>query len=240
MSCSRLTVAAALTALCLGGPVHAGIDLSWNECATSPGALPGMVLNCDGSELPPIVVSFSSPVTVSDMAGIDALIRIHADEIGALPPFWQFQFGSCTGSGLDVSDRWRTTSTSCTNPWGFLGNSSQTVIGARPVDARHIEYLVTVYSSFGATFAVTAGQHYFGFELQMYPQETGCEGCNAPVTIEGVDLTIMRTSGSPIIITSPGVGTNCISSNGGACGWCGGTECPTVPTTWSALKSLYR
>lgn len=218
-----------------------GLDLTWDECAFSPGAVQSIDLDCSGAALPPMVVSFNVDTAIPDLTGIDAVLRLHADDTPEIPPFWQFQFGSCATSGIAPSHRWRTTSTGCTTPWGLFGGTTQSSLNSVRLDDRHAEFYVSVRNGILAPVALDAGVRYFAFELQLYVETPVCAGCTAPISIDLLQIVVSRASGSTWILNGPGGVGICITSHGGDCGGdCGRLECPAVATTWSALKSLYR
>jgi len=242
--------ASLLALLALASTAHAGgIALRWGSCEGTA----NRNFACDrstGSEL--LVGSFSPPPGISQLTGIEMILRITSAD-GTVPNWWQmFAVGSCRRSSvamsLDMSDQ-----TDCDDPWSGQAMGG---IGSWEIDGTGAN--VRMEAAVAPEYAASSrsGTTYAAFKLLINHQRSNgagsCGGCDAPVCVklEAIRLCQPGTLIDPnsYKYSAPTVDlTDGINGMGGAtqvATWQGGTSTCSAglskPSTWSELKARFK
>lgn len=239
-----------LALLALASSAHAsGIALRWGSCQ----GFANRNFACDkstGSEL--LVGSFDPPGGISQMSGMEAILRITSAD-GSVPSWWQmYSSGSCRRSSIsasfDMSDQFE-----CDDPW-----SGQAMGGLAlwEADGTGINVKMAAAVPPSALQSVPSGRTYAAFKLIINHQKSSgpgaCGGCETPVCVklEAIRLTqpgrLIDANSHKWESLNTDI-TQGISGMGGSsqvATWQGGTSNCSAglakPTTWSELKSRFR
>lgn len=236
-----------LALLSLPAPdAQAGLDLAWDECATTGGVQDVAFACSDYYAWRTLYATVVMPVTIEDFLRLDFVLDLQVDA-AELPPFWDFAHpvsnplgcnpgwifgpqriptGSCAGTTLV----WNT----CPNdPAGPVTNVAYYARSGAANRGRFVGYNNRVCGT-----RVDQGTLLFAFHLELYSALAEyCPGCTTPATIVWNEAVLTGVTGDPVSVTGPGMGSNCVTVNGSAIP-CGAT--PARRSTWGALKSLYR
>lgn len=231
-------------------PAFAGLDITWDGCATGPGLHPSdKALACAEGDVNELYGVFQSPATLTNFTAIDCFIDLQVDA-PALTPFWTFQTAISAGCNtqMAISDvRPASSACSATNPWGTGGGSGDNAIGYVPGQggANRGRFVTTSFRNATPLTTVTGGVSYYAWHIILASDAEavdGCTGCSTPVAIvwnqANVSSATAQNASEAVVtvITNPGIVSNCATGSGG--GACGAT--PVKNKTWGALKSLYR
>jgi len=168
---------------------RAGLDLTWNAFNTSASGADNVMFDCatlNGSQL---FANFQSAQAIPQFLAMDAVIDIRTAG-GTLPPFWHFESGGCNQGGLGLTDA--KSATLCPNAtngnlWGANGNEATSAITAYDVGhggSDRLRVLLTIARESMAPVALTAGQNYYAFELDLATDNaSSCTGCTTPAVI---------------------------------------------------------
>jgi hypothetical protein len=259
------TLAVALIALTAPVAMGAGLDLAWNNCATTGGAADVSLPCAGGLPLKSMYGSFSVDAPVTGFAALDFFIDIEVDDPG-LPTFWQFNTATSVGcnGGLAITQDFDPAygGLFCPgveyvygdyNTGGFaMGDAMEGKVlgyvpnqGGAPNRGRVVG---SIFRRADNTRNLNAATNYLGLVLAMNSlsaSERGgsCNGClvsSAWVWNQANIGAIPASQNGPestVVVTGPGAVSNCATTGGGN-SLCGAT--PTQSKSWGALKSLYR
>ena len=221
---SRRGVSLALIMLAAAPRVAAaGLYRTWSACNTSTLGTDGITLACDGSSGAQLFGNFQSPQSISGFLAMDAVLDVRTDA-QTLPLFWHFETGGCNEGGLGLSDARPATlcpNATNANPWGPGGNDAVSAITAYDVghggDSR-VRILMTISRSASSPIALTAGQNYFGFVLEVATDNaTGCGGCSTPAVL-GWSKAVLYGSSQTVELSLSGTRLATVALNGGIAG----------------------
>lgn len=254
----RAFAACTLLALALAAPASgAGLDLTWDACATN-GGVSDVTFDCaNPSAAHTLHFVFTSSEPLFQLRALDGIVQLQSDA-AELPPFWNLQHpvtnpfacngawsaderrpSECTGA---VPAAYTTPGipepafeVTFTTPWG--GSASRARMG---FFARRDNWNLV-------SLPIVPGTAYYLGQIDFYTALAGsCEGCESPVVMVWDDLTAYGygeggyDGGAAFIsthVSGPGLVSNCASVNGAQ------TPCSATPAkqlTWGRLKSLYR
>jgi hypothetical protein len=243
-----------LLLLLAGSPAQAGsINLRWNACWGDGGVM-NRTFACDtnaGSDL--LVGSFVLPQDFPRVLGCQIFVDL-AVAGGSLPPWWQVRnAGSCRLGGIGFSPTSPAPSAICTD-WSsgqaIGGIASYTVDPFGPGSARLIA-ATAVATEYAAD--LFAGLEYSAFRLTLSHAKTvgtgACAGCDLGACIAFKFIRLTTTGlGLQLDLSSSFSDDRLVTWQGGA-GVVfepsrGALNCPLAtparPSTWGAVKGLYR
>jgi hypothetical protein len=239
----------ALAVLMVARADAAGLSLTWDRCATNPGATTNTTFDCsDPSAIHTLYAVFSSPVAANVLA-LEFSIDFQVDA-PALPTFWQINTPitptACNDGVLFARIRSATTC-SAKQIWQAGGAAVMNPqVGFAPYGGPNRGRIVgSVWTT--TPIAIAANENCHGFHINFLPSvatEAGgsCAGCQTPAAIVWNSATIGELAHGGVVpedvpITGAGIVGNCATVNG-ATSVCAAT--PARNRTWGALKSLYR
>jgi len=243
--------------LAMSPPAHAaGVDIAWDRCAAD-GGVANAVLDCANPDAyRSAFLSFISDTPMPQFDHVDYVLDLQVDA-PALPPFWNLlewvdnRSGCNTGWDFCEGSHDRSACPTSLNAWvvrGPCGAVCEASATFRPGPGgpnrgRIIATIRTGCHSDTVTIRPNASYDIHALSFYSYDAiEAGgtCAGCATPVTfvLNQVTLFSLDTAIAPIVITGPGVSSNCITLNGGGGVPCGATR--SKPSTWGTLKELYR
>lgn len=235
-----------------------GINMAWNDCASSGGTV-NRPFNCGintGQDV--LVGSFVLPVAAPSVISLEATIGIIneptftiCDPIPPnpqgcvyppLPSWWQLQTGGCRAGALSVATNFLQPpfgSGVCMDFWqnqalGF-SNYEWNVNGTGQARLR---LAIAIPTDQAASLA--EGQEYYGFQVVLrHTRAIGtdaCEGCCTPVTLFCEQMTVVQNYPTPDMVLSTPDQQNWVTWNNGnlAC------VTPTRNRTWGGIKATYR
>jgi hypothetical protein len=239
----RWIVAAAAAALSIGiaAPIARaeGINLSWDDCGSF--GVANKAFACDVNDAVFTLVGSFILDAPDSVLGLSAEVVIDA-EPALLPNWWKFPSynpypsppGACQDSGQILLDDGQ--STSC--PTAVIDPESGWGYGWFPMSGSPSEALtgITTGSTSITESVVVPGSEYAVLRLTLRPARTigpgACDGCSTPMTITLSLVTMIRSDGNESHrITDPAT-RNVVTWHG--------LPTPVLPTTWGAIKRLYR
>lgn len=246
----RIVWLSLLCALPLAPPAHAtGVALRWGACDGTA----NRNFACDrstGSEV--LVGSVEPPAGITQMTGMEMILRITAAN-NKLPNWWQmFAVGSCRKTSIsasfDMSDQM-----SCDDPWSGQASGG---LASYEFDGTGVNVRMAAAVPTAMAHDLQSGRSYAAFKLIINHQRSSggaaCTGCDEPVCVklEAIHLCMLGKSIDPNSHSwsAPTVDvTDGIAGMGGASQvalWQGGTpDCAAglaKPSTWSDLKKRFR
>ena len=242
--------AALLVLLVLASSAQAaGVALRWGGCEGTA----NRNFACDkstGQEL--LVGSFDPPGGITQLSGMEVILRITSAD-GTAPSWWQmFAAGSCRRYSVqtlfDVSDQ-----VDCEDPWSGQAMGG---VGLWETDATGINVKMAAAVPPSVLGPVSTGRTYAGFKLIINHQKSSgagaCGGCDTPVCIK-LEAIRLTQPGRHADIDGRNAGTinsditDGIGGMGGAsqvATWQGGNANCTAgiakPSTWSELKNRFK
>jgi hypothetical protein len=255
----RIVAWAAVMGITCVHPLHAGVDVTWNDCV---GGTPATNKNfvCTGATNQNYTLIFQFK-TQQDMPSFVALsARVDLAMPGPLCPFWHFEPGGCNAApvGVAISDAMPAScaASGYSDPWNDGSDGFETIASYVP-DFHQPgigRFLLRVVRS--EPIPVVAGNNYYAFHLRFTNRNrNGCEGCSQGGNVLIGYITLESNDGQPpMTLTGPDKLTDCAGINGAPCVI--GDPCPPFcvnralgtgcgPTgaeksTWGILKMLYR
>jgi len=244
--------------LVLAAPAFAGLDLAWNDCATSPNGVADIVLDCDGSQSlgqHTLFGNFQTSTALPQFLAMDFVIDVQT-AADPLPTFWQFAAGECNDGNLALRVNRGTkcfqgtqaSAIPCAASGGqcLSGGLWTSGFGA----SNRARFNGSIFRDATAPVALSADVNYFCLAIDIFTfgaSELGgsCDGCTGEFAIVFNSLLLsglsagVGTEAQEVPVSGPGLGPNggCASGNSGT-GICGAT--PTQARTWGQVKSLYR
>jgi hypothetical protein len=243
-----------ITVLLLQATVaSAGLDLTWNACNTSGGDSTKVFACKDPESVATLVGCFQPSQSVPDFVALGISINI-LTETTDVEPYWHYEPGGCNRSGLTLSDA--IPESGCEkalNPWGEDGADSFSAIAAYvPMfEGRNTARLVGIVArSASEPTSLDDRKNYFGFQLRWFTENARqaggkCDGCAAPVVLQWGAASLSSVSGGPdypappdVVITGPGLRSNCARANGAEAASC--AAIPPPRHAWDSLRSMGR
>ncbi len=220
-------------------------DLAWNRCAGLLGASASESFACNDNGLtlliaPTVTTIYDTPNVVGAQVDVDVI-----SDAATLPDWWRFGAGECRDGSASflatmagVGD-----ATTCKRPWATSGVGTQATF-TTPIGSQLNR--LRIRGSVAQTTPVTlvGGQRYLVGVIQIatdrsYDDGLGgavCAGCSSGACLALQTVRLFLGDGSTVVTVSP---TNnfLITYNQAA-----GTPCvvPTRPSTWGAIKAMYR
>lgn len=240
----RWIIAGALAAMLSGAPpAHAaapGVNIGWNSCALTS-ATQSIWFACDANEPPRLMVaSFRMAYPVSNFGGVEILIEVR---VGAatLEDWWQFAPGGCREGALrlDVPGAVQ----GCATPWSGAGVSAGYTIETTAVPTEFHIRAVGMRDVAGPLRPTTL---YKALALELSAARTvdtgdgACAGCESPACFTIRSAVVRDGNGAPITTLDQDVRIWCTWQGGGFGAGCPPGWVPARPSTWGAIKSLYR
>jgi len=226
-----------------------GLDLTWDACAID-GGVSDVVLDCGSSD--PYRAIYATFITDTDVPAFRWLSFVADFEVDAptLPDFWLF-----FATGGQIGTPWCNlidhVAAQCPHAPSVLSGS---VGGIPEENSEYIPYIGGVPNRgrlVGQVYrgealpplTLRAGQIYLAFAIRIYmglATEAGgpCDGCTTPATIVLNQITLYSAEVPPVVLTGPGMLSNCVTTSGGGSVPCGAT--PAKRSTWGSIKALYR
>ena len=228
----------------------AGINLSWNNCA-SDGGTSNQSFACHtnvGQNV--LVASFDPPPGITKLVGSSAVIDLMI-EASPLPAWWQLAAGGCREGGLQL-DLNPVGTLNCIDYWsGAAGGSlSYLEVGGSPARAR-INLSCEIPEALSGP--VEAGNEYYDFRLRLLHTKTvgtgACGGCSETVCLALTTVWLYQPSGmGDHALCNPAV-NSWVTWQGPSSFGCPPADLPpppecsattTVRRTWGMIKGLYR
>jgi hypothetical protein len=237
----NLIAVSATAALVRAAPADAqgGLNLSWDDC----GAFGSFQKNfsCDtNSGVNTLYGSARTDVAIPQLNGHASVLSLKTDQV-SLSNWWQLGSGGCRFANppiLSASFSF-VSQTQCSDPWGgaAVGGINYSVGYYGPNSAR-----IRTVCAIAGTHAITGTDEYYFFKISFTNDRTvgegACGGCPDGVCIafqsilltqpaDVGDYTITNWLDREFVIWRNGAGSS-------------GCSTPVRPTTWGAVKSLYR
>jgi hypothetical protein len=218
-----------------------GINLSWDDCSTSP-ASANQTYACDGKlgSVVSLQGTFRNAYDVGSFYGLESTLMFVWP--GSVPDFWRIGPGGCDLNAFGLAH------TSATPPCATPSIFDSTLYGGYTVDyptpnrlLLRIDTLTDPYPNWPSAMA---GALYPAFKVSFDVDAGiahGCLGCDVPscIVLQSVEVFGINPN-QDYLILDPDVRNWC-TWQGGAIG---GAGCPgATPTsnrTWGAVKTLYR
>lgn len=231
----------------------AGLDVTWKACNTSGGDST-IVFSCkDPDSVATLIGCFQSPETVERFVAMGISINLMTEKQD-IAPFWHYETGGCNRSGLTFSDAIpQSGCEKALNPWGEDGGDSfGAVAGYAPeFEGRNTGRIVCLVARSAASpITLEAKKNYFAFQLRFFSENAKqakgkCDGCDAPMVFQWSAASLSRvakTADEPappdLVITGPGLRSNCARANGAKRSTC--AAIPPPRHAWDSLRSVRR
>lgn len=265
-----ITVAVLLLAMAAAAPARAaGVNLSWNECASEAGSARDATFACDtngGSHT--MVGSFVLDSAFPAVIGMEVVMDVAAAS-SVLPAWWDFgpfdgsarQLSACRNGSLSASLAAGANDAVCAD-WAqgtamggvaaWCGSNGSCV--DHPASANSVRFKLATAVSIFTPHDLAGGTEYEVFRLTFNHARTSgsdaCGGCATPVCLVlGSVRVVDRGDVNPRLLTlavTPGSNTIAWQGGGGLAvgdvGTCPATSTPTPAkrSSWGAVKALYR
>jgi hypothetical protein len=223
------------------------LHLSWSDCGTGSLAVRNLDFSCDrNSDTLDLHIGFVPPQTTgADVIGVEVVIDIQIAQ-DTLVSWWQLDlFDGCRSGALRVDAG--VDPGGCAEPWGDIATAEvQDYVPGEPRGGAQARIKVVSGVPVSRARTLSRDTLYAAARLRIATTRTTgpdlCPGCNIPVCLVLNSVLIRRLPGAPggdLFVDTPGAGSaNRVTYQGGA-----GADCalvPTRPTSWGAIKSLYR
>jgi hypothetical protein len=226
-----------------------GLYLTWNDCASGPGATRDRGSSC-ASETGQqnLYCAFGVSAPVDSVLGLELVVDVQSAD-PALPDWWRFDMGGCRAGNLRAGFVFPSPS-----PCGdFLnGNAAGGLQGYYLNEPRggasqaRIQVAASLLESVGGYASLDPNGMYYAACLTLTNTRTigagACAGCPQPVCLVLNSITLRRQPGAlggDQFLSVPGPGqANWATWQGGL-----GADCAAVPVravSWGRVKSLYR
>jgi hypothetical protein len=237
-----IPVLCALVLLLAGRAGAEAINLSWNNCASGPGASDDMTFACDDESKTMVLVgSFIAPAGISQFIGMEASIVVSTDNNG-IPDFWQLGAEGCRQTSASPQFTFPGMS-GCATPWNTqtlgLWNFSNHDADVPP-GRGHMR--VDAVRPANQALQLSTGKEYYAFQMRIDMDALStCAGCrdgacfvmNSVTLYQPVDVAdayVITTPAARNFVTWQGGGANCQAAGGKA----------TQRTTPGQLRARYR
>jgi hypothetical protein len=242
-----LARALALAAL-VGGSTPAaaaeGLFLTWNGCATAPGAQSNLAAACDtdlGEQT--LDCAFTLGSALDSVVALEVVIDVQVSG-PALPDWWQLAPGGCRENAL-IGRTVFPAGSPCVDFWrGWASPAKQAYYygGLPRGGASQARIVLTCALVPDSAVRLEAATMYHAVRLVLRNQSTTlCDGCAPPACFVLNSILVGRrpdAQGGNLLLQAPGPDlANRATWQGGA-GECAAV--PTRPESWSRIKSLYR
>jgi hypothetical protein len=240
----RIAVLTALVIASCCGMARAGtpgINLSWSGCALDT-ASSQRCYTCDGKAGALFVLqgSFRPANAVGDFASTSSIVDVQFDQ-GAtvIPDFWRMGVADCDAQAVAIGDP--VTTGGCALPNIFTPGSAGGGVAVSYPTAYRVRFRID-WATTGTTLVrLTAGQLYPAFALAIdadHGVASGCAGCaiSASIQIQEIEVFWFTSGENESIFVAD-------QRNWVLWQAAPGAPCRTVatrPTTWGAVKALYR
>ena len=239
-----------------------GVNMRWTQCA-GDGGPSSKVFACNSNVgVDRMVCSFVSATPIADVSGAEFTLDIRTDS-NSLPLWWQFKnIGTCRNNALGMNVIADPAAIVCEDAWSgqAFGGIGAYNIGQLAPNMARIRAAAAVPQA--ALLQVAVGIEYFTANFTVNHLKTvglgACTGCKTPACIlfaELVITTAVAANNRVLNVPKDGNNSNWIGWQGGAadtprivcdtngCNYEFGCSVPPVsvrPSTWGAVKSLYR
>lgn len=216
-----------------------GLNLAWNDCASSHAAASDVSFSCDDeSRTFTLVGSFVAPGGIAHLCAEDLIVTIRSSG-GDVPDWWRLDEAGCRSSSLSSGFDFPV---GCGSPWGsaFIGASRFEPFDDGPSHWRIRALCAKPVNQAGP---VSPGREYGAFRLTFDAAHTlggGCAGCSDGLCLEFTSLTLEQPGTEGDFLLTTAATRNCVTWQGG------GAECPgachqqTRYSTWGRVKNSYR
>jgi len=239
-SLRRSTIAAALL-VALASPAFAqsGINLSWDDCGSF--GVASKTFACDtnaGQEV--LIGSAISGVDLPKFVAVEASLTVVVDG-PALPAWWRLDTGfvsACRKGALSSSPDFTAGPFHCADPWppGAFGAVAYEIL-PYPYEGRIRVLAITQNTDPPPTQSLSSTVEYEYFKVGIsHAKSTGtgsCGGCSQGATLYLASVQLDQLLGEGDYVLTQPLQRSYVT-------WQGGSVVPTRPTTWGAVKSLYR
>jgi hypothetical protein len=243
----------ALICLVLATPAmaHAGIDVSWNDCAGGGNESRNKHFVCTGTanESYYLPLYFKVPEALPNFIGMRMELELQNESGTPLSPFWHYESdgcqrpGSASLNGISIQDDIGAAPEGCRgfgDPWGG-GSQGFPGIGAYLADYwRPGNGYFILGIAHSASFSLVPSVNYYACHLVFSNRyHTVCPGCTERLVLIWNSATLESGDGHPPLrLAFSDKFGDCVMFNGAS-----PTNCDAVPTrntTWGGIKSLYR
>lgn len=254
---TRIVVLALLLLTFARPGAASSLHLSWNACLDD-GGVENITFPCNQPGTPVVLYASFELSQPAEVLALNFRLNFFVDDV-TMPPFWDFQTPYSSGGcnpGLAVLSDSPNACPSAIAPlsggnvvYSYVIIDGYVAPGApNPASPTEGRIVGTLYQDLTTPIDLAAGQTYFAYALEFYPDaaiEAGgsCAGCSTPVNLlqPNLERSVLR---SRVTFDLAAGGTysiypdhTCVTANGGF-GVCLPT--PTRRSTWGLLKSLYR
>ncbi len=233
----------------LGGVARAGtasppgLYLTWQDCALSPAAVANRSVTCgapSGEES--LYIAFALPWTLDSVIAVEAVVDVQA--AGVLPDWWQFGPLGCRSGALHARGEFQA-GTACSDFWmgeATLDGLQGYYVGEPRGGAGQARIRVALAVLPQLYRRLEAGTTYYAARLAFSAAGTSnCSGCQTPVCLVLNSILIGRLPGAPggdLSLEFAAMPGSTHATWQGAAADC--QLVPVLPTTWGAIKALYR
>lgn len=225
-----------------GDPIPAGVigmNLGWNQCATTSATLEQRFDCADNQRRFALVGSFRNDLAIPDFVGVSATLTLVAGA-SPMPAWFRFGPGECREGALGMRDVGPIAG--CLNPYaGAFQGGGFVVEPAAGTDRCRVrlDWARDTPTGVAATTFYTAFVLDIGSARSVDDGEAACPGCETPAyfVLERVELYSLA-GGRVRAIYSP--------DERSFAGWQGGSSLygggvtPSRRSSWGAVKALYR
>jgi hypothetical protein len=237
----------------------AGINLAWNDCASSGGTANKLFACGVNTGQDVLVGSFVLPFAAPAVIGLDAIIDIineptyticdpippndpHGCVYPPLPSWWQLQAGGCRANALSVVTNFLQPPFGTGVCMDFWQNQAVGISNyewnVNATGQARLRIVAAIPADQAASLA--EDQEYYGFQVVLrHTRAIGtdaCEGCCTPVTLFCEQMTIVQNYPAYDVVLSWSDTQSWVTWNNGnlAC------VTPARNRTWGGIKAMYR
>jgi hypothetical protein len=226
-----------------------GLYLTWNNCASGPGAARDRSSDCTSdSSQQSLYCAFSLPAPADSVLGLEIVVDVQS-AAAAMPDWWRLDIGGCRAGNLRAGFVFPSPSP-CANflrgnaSGGLQGYSLNQPYGG--ANQARIEVAASLLVSVGGYASLGSDSTYYAACLTITNARSSgpgaCVGCLEPVCLVLNSITVLRqpgAAGGNQVLSVPGPDqANWATWQAGL-----GASCAAVPVravTWGRIKSLYR
>lgn len=244
-----LLIACVLLAVMASPAFSSGVELAWNHCFGQAGAVGMRTSACAvNTGAQSLIASFRPPAGPNVFIAVEAYVDYQVSG-GVLPCWWNFSTGQIRQNQLVTMavspvDANGAPAFTCDNHYfldhGGVGGGGMIVTPG--VDRGQLRGVVAIPLAAAESIPAEAQQYGIGFRIAngSTVPETTCPGCSQSVCMILNRVKLVSSDQTEVVLNSAHPGSENLitwqtASPGGPC-----APTPVAPTTWGAIKSIYR